>query len=173
MKLILLKKSKQKLSAMAGMQKLRDSLDKLGTSRMDDSIWDYSLKFFNAVVEFQDAGYVLDDEQYKKRLSELSNLKKHILKSGRNEYGWVRADNGEEVTLKNLYLGGVDGIWISTARTFKDSKDPDVKDAIRKQLVRFIDSHKGEMLKDLNKILQITKEPKALLNFNNKSNNTR
>lgn len=147
-------KAKRKVKELDRLEKLKTDLEKLGPiPPMSDDIYPYAIKYFNIIAKFQDAGPIIRDD-FKNNIKEIDVFLEHIENSGRNSYGWVRAKPGEPVTMKNLYLGDVAGIWTNTAETFKNSKDPDVKKIIYRQLSSFIKSHLGPLQSNLDKILK-------------------
>ncbi|MDR0727187.1 MAG: hypothetical protein LBF37_03935 [Rickettsiales bacterium] len=158
MPLILLKKGKEKAATLTGLQELKKSLESIGDipPYNDRKVFDYAVNFFNAIISFQD-NFVLDAKNFKAVTDEIASIKIHIKNAGRHEFGWVRAKPGEPVTLDNLYLGNVYGIWTKTAREFQNSdvefgdrsilKNPESKVKVRElianeQLIPFIKSHR-------------------------------
>lgn len=146
-------KAKQKVETINALTELRDSLKKLGPIPNDMRIYDYAVHFFNIVVRFNDK-YSVDKKMFKDNAESAGILATHLSRAGRQEYGWVRAKKGQEVTLDNLYLGNVHGLWTKTARTFKDMpNDKYVQDAIQGQLHGFISSHREPMIKLSDQVL--------------------
>lgn len=147
-------KAKRKVKELDRLEKLKADLEKLGPIPLEsDKMYPYAIKYFNIFTKFQDAGPIIADD-FKKSSREIANVLAHIKNSGRDPYGWVRAKPGETVTMDNLYLGNVDGLWTYPAASFRASKDPDVQKIIHKQLYVFIKSHLEPLKKDLDKILK-------------------
>lgn len=150
------KKAKTKLEILQELKKMRKELSAMGPVPRGKDIYDYAVNFFNIITSFQDR-FALNKDMFPKTLKSADVLAKHINNAGRQEYGWVRAKRGEPVTLHNLYLGDVYGIWTNTAAAFKESKDSDVQQIIYNQLYSFISSHREPMLKLLSDILDNNK----------------
>ena len=153
-----LNKAVTKVQTMDALLDMQKKLQKLGPIPNGKDIYDYAIKFFNIIVEFQDK-YAVDIETFSKTTEDAEALAKHIKNSGRDEYGWVRAPRGESVTLHNLYLGNIYGIWTNTAACFKESKDSDVQKIIQMQLRGFIQSHREPMIKYISSVLGGNKKP--------------
>lgn len=170
MGLILFKKAKLKVNTMDKLLDMKNSLIALGDAPYDSKIYDYAVKYFNIITDFQD-NVVIDTNGFAKSKEELKLVNLHIKKSGREEYGWVRSKKGEPVTLDNLYLGNIHGLNTKTARFFKNSGDAEVQTIIQDQLKSFINSHRKPLIENISKVLGENKKPKALINFGN--NNSR
>lgn len=153
-----LKKATTKLGLMESMEKLKKDLQKLGPIPQGKEVYDYGVKFFNIIASFQDANAV-DFELFKETTEEAKDLAEHIKNAGRQEYGWVRAQRGEEVTLHNLYLGNVYGLWTKTAAFWKEQPGKDVQAIIQNQLSGFIKSHREPMIDLITKVLKDNKKP--------------
>ena len=153
-----LTKAVTKVQTMDALLDMQKKLQKLGPVPNGKDIYDYAIKFFNIIVEFQDK-YAVDIETFSKTTEDAEALAKHIRDSGRDEYGWVRAQRGESVTLHNLYLGNRDGIWTNTAAAFKENKDTDVQKIIQMQLRGFIQRHREPMIKYISNVLGNNKKP--------------
>lgn len=155
------KKAQDKVRTMDALQTMREQLVKLGETPRGTAVYDYAVKFFNIIVDFQDS-FVLGDKFPKSQDAEKA-LATHIRNAGRNQYGWVRAEEGKRVTLNNLYLGDISGIWTSTAAKFKVSTDADVQKIIQGQVSRFIKSHREPMIKYIDEVLQKNPRPNSLV----------
>ncbi|MCQ2571729.1 MAG: hypothetical protein MJ165_01895 [Alphaproteobacteria bacterium] len=164
-----IKKATTKLALMESMEKLKKDLQKLGPIPNSKDVYDYGVKFFNIIASFQDANAV-DFELFKEKTEDAKILATHIRNAGCNEYGWVRAQRGEPVTLHNLYLGNVYGLWTKTAAFWKEMPDKDVQSIknasnidvqmiIQNQLSSFIESHREPMIDLITKILNSNKKP--------------
>lgn len=153
-----LKKATTKLGLMESMEKLKKDLQKLGPIPNDKEVYNYGVKFFNIIASFQDAN-TIDFELFKDKTDEAKILAQHVSNAGRNEYGWVRAQRGKEVTLHNLYLGNVYGLWTNTAAFWKEQPEKDVQVIIQNQLSSFIKSHREPMIELLTKVLNNNKKP--------------
>ncbi len=159
----LFKRASSKLELMTDLEKLKEQLVKLGPIPSGKAVYDYGVKFFNIIANFQDA-HALDKKTLESfKTPEMVDVAKHIQNAGRQEYGWVRAQRGEPVTLHNLYLGNVYGIWTKTAAFFKEYKESDVQTIIQNQLSSFIKSHREPMIELLNKISLNEKKPNKVL----------
>lgn len=155
------KKAQDKVRTMDALQTMRDQLVKLGEPPRGTAVYDYAVRFFNIIVDFQD-NFVLGDKFPKSQDAEKA-LATHIRNAGRNQYGWVRAEDGERVTLNNLYLGNISGIWTSTAAKFKVSTDADVQKIIQSQVSSFIKSHREPMIARIAEVLQKNPRPNSLV----------
>lgn len=155
------KKAQDKVRTMDVLQTMRDQLVKLGEPPRGTAVYDYAVRFFNIIVDFQD-NFVLGDKFPKSQDAEKA-LATHIRNAGRNQYGWVRAEDGERVTLNNLYLGNISGIWTSTAAKFKASTDADVQKIIQSQVSSFIKSHRESMIARIAEVLQKNPRPNSLV----------
>ena len=116
------------------------------------------MRFFNIIASFQDSNAV-DVELFKDSTEEAGILAKHIYNAGRDEYGWVRAQRGETVTLHNLYLGNIAGLWTNTAAFWKEQSEKGVQAIIQNQLSGFIKSHREPMIELITKVLKDNKKP--------------
>lgn len=154
--IIMFNKAKTKIEILQELKKMHKELKSLGPIPRGKDIYDYSVKFFNIIVSFQDK-FALNKDMFPKSIKSADVLTKHINNAGRQEYGWVRARRGETVTLHNLYLGNVYGIWTKPAAYFKESKENDVQQIIQNQLHSFISSHRDPMLELLSDILDNNK----------------
>jgi hypothetical protein len=54
--------------------------------------------------------------RYSKLLANINELEAHIINAGRDEYGLNRTVPGQTVTLDNVYLGNIYGLWTKTAQ---------------------------------------------------------
>ena len=152
------RKAADKLALMEALDKLKKDLQKLGPIPNGKEVYDYGVKFFNIIASFQDSNAV-DVELFKDSTEEAGILAKHIYNAGRDEYGWVRAQRGETVTLHNLYLGNIAGLWTNTAAFWKEQPEKDVQAIIQGQLSSFIKSHREPMIDLINKVLDNNKKP--------------
>ena len=153
-------KSTKKVMALNGLADMQQALRMLGSIPNDISIYDYAVHFFNIIAQFQDKDCDIKLLKNDKNANELDLLATHIRNSGRDQYGWVRAKKGQPVTLNNLYLGNVAGIWTNTAAEFKAMPaDKYVQDNIQAQVRRFIKSHREPMMDLIAKITRDTKKP--------------
>lgn len=150
------KKAKTKIEILQELKKMHKELNALGPIPRGKAVYDYAVKFFNIITSFQDK-FALNKDMFPKSLKSADILAKHINNAGRQEYGWVRAKRGELVTLHNLYLGDIYGIWTNTAAFFKESNDNDIQQIIQNQLHGFISSHREPMLALLSDIVENNK----------------
>ncbi len=164
MKPQMFKKAENKLTIMQNLQKLRQDLINLGEIPADIAVYDYGVRFFNIIAKFQDAN-MLDTKTINMFKSpEMKTITTHIERAGRDIYGWVRSERGEDVTLDNLYLGNVAGIWTFAARKFKEMpNDKYVQDNIQYQLSSFIKSHRQPMIELLAAIQNKEQAPNRFL----------
>lgn len=152
------KQATDKVVLMESLDKLKKDLQKLGPIPNGKDVYDYGVKFFNIIASFQDNNTV-DIDFFKDTTEEAQILAQHINNAGRNEYGWVRAQRGEPVTLHNLYLGNVYGLWTNTAAFWKEQPEKDVQAIIQNQLSGFIKSHREPMMELISKVLKGNKKP--------------
>ncbi|MBR1380309.1 MAG: hypothetical protein IJ560_01850 [Alphaproteobacteria bacterium] len=165
----LVTKATTKVEMMNDLIKLRSDLQKLGPCPSGTAIYDYSVKFFNLIVNFQDK-HAMNPEMFKNSV-EAGHLFNHIRNAGRDQYGMVRAPRGTAVTLHNLYLGNVYGIWTETAAKFKDSTEKDVQQIIQNQLRGFINSHREPMIELIDEVKNNkTKNPLVRVALKRKQN---
>lgn len=156
------KKAINKVETMNQLEQMQKELSKLGPVPNGKEIYDYAVKFFNIIVKFQD-NFALNVDMFPKTVKSADTLRLHITNAGRNEYGWVRAKRGEPVTLHNLYLGNVYGIWTGTAASFKESSDKDTQQIIQNQIKSFINSHREPMINLISEVLQKNNKPDNIL----------
>jgi hypothetical protein len=153
-----IQKATKKLALMESLDKLKKDLQKLGPIPGGKDVYDYGVKFFNIIASFQDNN-AIDVELFKDTNEAAGILAQHINNAGRQEYGWVRAQRGEPVTLHNLYLGNVYGLWTNTAAFWKEQPTKDVQEIIQRQLSGFIKSHREPMIELITKVLKENKKP--------------
>lgn len=81
--------------------------------------------YFDVVSKLEDRG--LDDiiKTNKKDAKAVANIQvlQKMIKGTRQPYGWNRTKPGESVTLDNLYLGNIYGLFTKTARFWLDTKN--------------------------------------------------
>lgn len=153
-------KAQKKLLTLNALVDMQQSLRTLGNIPNDMRIYDYAVHFFNIIAQFQDKGYNLSALNNDKNRDNISVLAKHIDNAGRDKYGWVRAPKGKPVTLDNLYLGNIAGIWTFPAAKFKGMPDDKyVQDNVQAQLRNFIKSHREPMMDLIDKVTRDTKKP--------------
>ena len=153
-------KSTRKVQLLNDLDEMYTSLRMLGEIPKDIRIYDYSVHFFNIIARFQDKGYDISMLANDKNKDAIKLLGAHIKNAGRQQYGWVRAKEGQPVTLDNLYLGDIAGIWTNTASKFKSIPDDKyVQDNIQGQLRVFIKSHREQMIELIGKITRTAKKP--------------
>lgn len=157
-----LKKATDKLALMNSLEDLKKDLQKLGPIPSGKEIYNYGVKFFNIIASFQDNN-AIDIEMFKDSTEDAETLAKHVSNAGRQEYGWVRAQRGEPVTLHNLYLGNVYGLWTKTAAFWQEQPEKDVQQIIQGQLSSFIRSHREPMIELISKVLNTNKKPDNFL----------
>lgn len=156
------KKAINKVETMNQLEQMQKELSKLGPVPNGKEIYDYAVKFFNIIAKFQD-NFALNIDMFPKTVKSAETLRMHIINAGRDEYGWVRAKRGEPVTLHNLYLGNVYGIWTGTAASFKESSDKDTQQIIQNQIKSFINSHREPMINLISEVLQKNNKPDNIL----------
>ena len=139
---------------MDALDKLKKDLQKLGPAPSGLAVYDYGVKFFNIIASFQDTN-AIDIEMFKDTTAEAEALAKHVSNAGRQEYGWVRAARGEPVTLHNLYLGDIYGLWTKPAIFWKENPEK----VIELHLANFIKSHREPMIELITKVLNNNKKP--------------
>ena len=168
--IIMFEKAKTKVEILQELRKMQKELNDLGPIPRGKEVYDYAVKFFNIIVSFQDK-FALNKDMFPKTIKSADILAKHIRNAGRQQSGWVRAQRGEKVTLHNLYLGDVYGIWTNTAAFFKESKQNDVQQIIQNQIHSFISSHREPMLGLLSDILNNNKMNPLAVKLFSKENN--
>ncbi|MDD2628360.1 MAG: hypothetical protein PHR25_04995 [Clostridia bacterium] len=76
--------------------------------------------FFNEISKFQDEGSFKVSNKMEKFFPEaysyIQTINAHISNAGRCRNGWNRTSIGQEVTIDDVYLGGIFGIWTFTVR---------------------------------------------------------
>lgn len=159
---VMFKKAVNKVETMNQLEQMRKDLSKLGPVPNGKEIYDYAVAFFNIIVKFQDK-FALNADMFPKTVKSTETLKLHITNAGRNEYGWVRAKRGEPVTLHNLYLGNVSGIWTGTAASFKETSDKDTQQIIQNQIRSFVNSHREPMINLISEVLRKNNKPDNIL----------
>lgn len=153
-------KSTKKIQLLDDLKNMQQSLRMLGNIPNDIRIYDYAVHFFNIIAQFQDKYPDISILKNDKNQDTIEVLQKHLKNAGRNPYGWVRASKGKPVTLDNLYLGDIAGIWTFPAAKFKDMpNDKYVQENIQDQLSGFIKSHREPMINLLGKLLHDTQKP--------------
>ena len=155
------KNAQNKVLTMDALQNMRNELDKLGQPPRGTDVYDYAVKFFNIIANFQDNFSLAD--KFPKTPDDVKALSQHIANAGRHPYGWVRAPQGKRVTLNNLYLGDINGIWTNTAAKFKECTEQDVQKIIQNQVTRFIKSHREPMIAYIDTILGKNSRPNSLV----------
>lgn len=157
-----IQKATEKLALMESLDKLKKDLQKLGPVPNGKDVYDYGVRFFNIIASFQDNN-AIDIELFKDTTEAAQTLVKHIGNAGRHEFGWVRAQRGEPVTLHNLYLGDIYGLWTKTAAFWKEQPGKDVQAIIQYQLSSFIKSHREPMIELIKTVLKDNKKPDNLV----------
>lgn len=153
-------KSTKKVQTLNDLIEMQQSLRSLGNIPNDMRIYDYAVHFFNIVARFQDKHPDISILKNDKNQESIKLLGRHLENAGRQQYGWVRAKKGTPVTLDNLYLGDVAGLWTAPAAKFKSMPDDKyVQDNIQAQLKGFIKSHRESMISAIEKITRDTKKP--------------
>ncbi len=85
------------------------------------------IAFMEDVSKFQDKGYFSNGHQFKMEkyfpeyYETANSLNRHLENAGREKYGWNRTTKGEKVTLDNVYLGNIEGLFTLPARKWLDS----------------------------------------------------
>lgn len=91
------------------LMKLKKHIEELGVCPPNKAAFYFLVDFFNVVAEFQDAGKLV-------YLPNAQRLNALIKNAGRDSFGMNRTTKGEEVTLDNVYLGNIFGLFTLTAR---------------------------------------------------------
>ena len=153
-------KSIKKVQMLDDLSEVQQSLRTLGNIPNDIGIYDYAVHFFNIIVQFQDKHPDISILKNSKNEATITTLATHIKNAGRNKYGWVRAKKGYPVTLDNLYLGNIAGLWTAPASKFMAKPDDKyIQGNIQGQLRGFIKSHREPMMDLIGKITRDTKRP--------------
>ncbi len=162
--------AESKLSMMNDLKKLRDDLHKLGNTPKGKDVYDWGVQFFNIITQFQDNHNLDNLASFKSPSAKV--IVKHIQNAGHG--AMCRAKPGETVTLDNLYLGNIYGIWTKTARTFKEIQNIDIQSKIHQQLSSFVSSHREPMIDLIDNVLKTEHRPSRLLTaFARNSQNTK
>lgn len=88
---------------------LKKHIEELGVCPPNKAAFYFLVDFFNVVSEFQDAGKLIWVPNAERFNALIENV-------GRDEFGMNRTKMGEEVTLDNVYLGNIFGLFTLTAR---------------------------------------------------------
>lgn len=142
-------------------------LRELGDPTSVTDLYQYLVDFFNICSDFQDKF---------RRVRHCPNqdlmvaFNRTLENSGRCRYGMNRTREGEKVTLDNVYLGDVFGLFTHTARTWrssddtvydgfnqrwlhKDGKDPIMSEVIaRHQVFPFVEKNRKALLDGIAKM---------------------
>lgn len=126
-----------------------------------ENCYDYVVKFFERTSLLDDywleikglplAGskiFGIKSRARKKAENDRAFFFKEIRKAGRDSCGYNRTEPGEEVTKKNLYFGGVFGLFTNNITSFEKSEDECVQKHIRSQIVGFVKSYKDSFKSD-------------------------
>lgn len=95
-----------------------NELRKLGEPTND--LYQYMVDFFNVCSEFQDKFREIKHCPDYELMCAFNCVLKN---SGRNTFGMNRTSKGEKVTLDNVFLGGVFGLFTHSARVWRNSTD--------------------------------------------------
>lgn len=155
-------KATRKLALMEALEKMKKDLQKLGPIPEGIAVYDYGVKFFNIIATFQDNN-AMDIELFKNTTQDAQSLAAHIGNAGRQEFGFVRAQRGEPVSLHNLWLGDVYGLFTKPAAYWREQPEKDVQQIIQNQLSDFIQSHREPMIKLISNVLTNNKKPNNLI----------
>jgi len=132
--------------------------------------------FFNLISHWDDRGLSKEIDLlhaankkglHDKQIGTLRTLDTLFGQSGRHEYGWNRTKNGEQVTLDNVFLGNVDGIWTKTARIFLALKDDEYRphgdvtiyETICHQARNFVNTNRGMIVDTIDEIERLIEQP--------------
>lgn len=97
-----------------------EKLRSLGEPQSADDIFEYLIEYFQICSDFQDEFGAIHHSPDYQTMCEFNRI---LQNSGREKYGWNRTKKGEAVTLDNVYLGNIFGLFTHSARTWKNSKD--------------------------------------------------
>ncbi|MBQ9298372.1 MAG: hypothetical protein IJ223_05025 [Clostridia bacterium] len=104
----------EKRNLLAFGEKLRS----LGEPQSSKDIFEYLVDFLQICSDFQDK---VGDLHHCPDYETMCDFNYALKRSGRNKYGWNRTQKGERVTMDNVYLGDIFGLFTHTARTWATS----------------------------------------------------
>ncbi|MBQ5945411.1 hypothetical protein IJL65_03295 [bacterium] len=127
-----------------------------------NNCYDYVVEFFKRTSLFDDYWAEIKDlplkgtkvfgiksKARKKAEADCAFFFKEVHKAGRDLCGHNRTNPGEEVTKENVYFGDVWGLHTHTIAQFERAKDdPNVREAIPRQIVDFVQSYKNSFKVD-------------------------
>ena len=93
-------------------------------------------------------------------LHTVKELELHIYNAGRSPHGWNRTTKGELVTLDDVYLGDINGIWTKPLshwlkyETAHNEQDLETYAMIKKQAKGFMHSHIPKMIELIDQIIE-------------------
>lgn len=118
------------------MSKLQPRLDDLENQILSIKEGDNKIitliNFLNIISKFQDQGgfnkeiEILSNHESwktKEHLTALKNLQSCIENAGRDPYGMNRTKKREIVSVENVFLGGIFGLWTKTAKYFLENQE--------------------------------------------------
>lgn len=132
------------------IENLRTQLEDLGDVPQNAyGSFAYLIRFFNIVSSFEDEGKVtLRDFKISKKLNFA------IFRCGRDEFGMNRTSKGEEVTINNVWLGDVCGLFTHPAAWWIKQDDKTALDQIsRQKVIPFVSENRRALLELCNKAL--------------------
>ena len=133
---------------------LRKSVEQMGEIPHDKTIYDYGVNFFNYVNVF---GVRCDfNPELFSDMPDVSGRLAELLRAARGiDQGWVRVQDGEAVSLYNMYLGNVAGLDLKPAIKYKqlDHKYEYIQTHIRHQLRNLVRTYRGPVLDLSNEFL--------------------
>lgn len=154
---------------MPEFRQLRLSLENLPNNEPIDNL----VHLFNIVSPWHDRSLndlkekfsLKSNAKSQKTLALIGELSLHMKNAGRCEFGINRTKSGEQVTLDDVYLGDIYGLWTKTARFWLEKKNnkkggwgfPNMEnlnayDVISNKASNFINSHRGRMIELINEL---------------------
>ncbi len=171
------------------LKTLRQELNNLGSIPNDETIYDYTLNFFNIILNFQDK-YKINQENYKNSniLNLFKNTPKDVKKlllciksTGRNSNGIIQAKAGEPATFNNIILENKEKYyprtiyywkWYETTKYLEEDKiqiQTETKQLLHNQIKNIIEYPRKTIINSISTILENNPEPKSFININQKS----
>ena len=146
------------------------SLRELGDPTRATDLYQYLVDFFNICSDFQDR---FRRVRHCPNQDLMAAFNRALENSGRCCYGMNRTQEGEKVTLDNVYLGDVYGLFTHTARTWrgstdtvydgfnrrwlhKDGRDPKMSEVIANhQVLPFVAKNRTALLNGIAKLKEV------------------
>ena len=148
-----------KIKLLDALKQMRNDLEQLGLVPTGREVYDYALRFFSIIVNFQD-NYNIDTKLLHDTQEDAKYLVEYINITGRRFDGFVRAKPGEPVTSENIYIGAPKySISPKALSFFKEYKDTRIQNIIQDRLTNYIRACRSQMLASLTRIVKFNKKP--------------